>query len=227
MKHLPLFSFFLLSLQAILSCSTKQRINTESQDGLTTVIDGNERFMSNHPIHPDQTLERLRSLEKGQNPFAVVISCSDSRLPPELIFDQGLGDLFTVRNAGNIIGDYELGSVEYAVEHLHVPLVIVMGHSNCAAIGAYLEHRHDSISNHIQRIVNYIKAEPEEKQVNKNSKNYYEASIKANVLHGVQVLKTVDPVMAEMLKQKEVKIIGAIYDMHTGKVNFLESDGSN
>lgn len=227
MKHLLVFSYFLLSLQAILSCSTKQRVNTESQDGLTTVIEGNERFMSNHPIHPDQTLERLRSLEKGQNPFAVVISCSDSRVPPELIFDQGLGDLFTIRNAGNIIGDYELGSVEYAVEHLHVPLVIVMGHSNCGAIGAYLEHQHDSIPNHIQKIVNYIKAEPEERQVNKKSKNYYEASIKANVLHGVHVLKTADPVMAEMLKHKEIKIIGAIYDMHSGKVNFLESEEFN
>lgn len=227
MKHLLVFSFFLLSLQAILSCSTKQRVNTESQDGLTTVIEGNERFMSNHPIHPDQTLERLRSLEKGQNPFAVVISCSDSRVPPELIFDQGLGDLFTIRNAGNIIGDYELGSVEYAVEHLHVPLVIVMGHSNCGAIGAYLEHQHDSIPNHIQKIVNYIKAEPEEKQVNRKSKNYYEASIKANVLHGVHVLKTADPVMAEMLKHKEIKIVGAIYDMHSGKVNFLESEELN
>lgn len=227
MKHLLVFSFFLLSLQAILSCSTKQRVNTESQDGLTTVIEGNERFMSNHPIHPDQTLERLRSLEKGQNPFAVVISCSDSRVPPELIFDQGLGDLFTIRNAGNIIGDYELGSIEYAVEHLHVPLVIVMGHSNCGAIGAYLEHQHDSIPNHIQKIVNYIKAEPEEKQVNRKSKNYYEASIKANVLHGVHVLKTADPVMAEMLKHKEIKIVGAIYDMHSGKVNFLESEELN
>lgn len=224
MKSVFLFSSFMILMLSVLSCSNKQKTETKTQDELAIIREGNERFMSNHPLHPDQTLDRLRSLEKGQKPFAVVISCSDSRVPPELIFDQGLGDLFIIRNAGNIIGDYELGSIEYAVEHLHTPLVIVMGHSNCGAIGAYLEHQHDSIPNHIQKIVNYIKAEPEEKQVNKSSKDFYEASIKANVLHGVHVLQNSDPVIKALLKKKEVKIIGAIYDMHTGKVNFLDNE---
>ncbi len=224
MKLRVTISLTALSILLFISCSTKEKTQIKTQDELATIIEGNERFMSNHPVHPDQTLNRLRSLEKGQKPFAVVISCSDSRVPPELIFDQGFGDLFIIRNAGNIIGDYELGSVEYAVEHLHTPLVIVMGHSNCGAIGAYLEHQHDSIPNHIQKIVDYIKAEPEEKDVDKNDENIYETSIKANVLHGVHVLQNSDPVIKALLKKKEVKIIGAVYDMHSGKVNFLENE---
>src|SRR5690606_30463250 len=99
---------------------TQQQKNTVENDNskapLERLIEGNKRFQENHPIHPDQTLDRLRELENGQHPFAVIVSCSDSRVPPELIFDQGLGDLFVIRNAGNIISDYELGSIEYAVE---------------------------------------------------------------------------------------------------------------
>lgn len=99
------------------SCTNQPQIIGENHSisPLERLIEGNKRFQENHPIHPDQTLERLRELQKGQHPFAVIISCSDSRVPPELIFDQGLGDLFVIRNAGNIISDYELGSIEYAV----------------------------------------------------------------------------------------------------------------
>ena len=86
---------------------------------------GNERFVGGHPVHPDETLARIRELKKGQNPFVVVVSCSDSRLPPELVFDQGLGDVFSIRTAGNVIGDYELGSIEYAIEQLHCKLIVV------------------------------------------------------------------------------------------------------
>lgn len=184
-------------------------------------MEGNERFATNHPIHPDQTLEKLRELEKSQHPFAVVITCSDSGVPPELIFDQGFDDLFIIRNAGNIIGDYEIGSVEYAVEYLHTQLVLVLGHSNCGAIGAYLEHRTDSIPNHIQTIVDYIKNEPEELLIDKNSAQLYDESILANVMHGVHVLQKSDPVLKESVEKNELKIVGAVYDMHLGKVKIL------
>jgi len=142
------------------SCTPRQNSSSESDislDPLGLLIEGNTRFKENHPIHPDQTMARIRELKKGQHPFAVIISCSDSRLPPELIFDQGLGDLFVVRNAGNIISDYEIGSVEYAVEHLETKLIVVLGHKQCGAIEAYIEHKHDSVKNHIQSIIDYIK----------------------------------------------------------------------
>jgi carbonic anhydrase len=218
-------SYLLVLFILLLSCSPRQQDeqidNLAYNDGLTRLMEGNTRFSTNHPIHPDQTLEKLRELEKGQHPFAVVISCSDSRVPPELIFDQGFGDLFVIRNAGNIIADYEIGSVEYAVEHLHTKLVIVLGHSNCGAIGAYLEHQHDSIPNHIQSIVNYIKNETEELSLDKNSHNLYEESIIANVLHGVYLLQESEPVLKEFIKKRELKIVGAVYDLHSGKVNII------
>jgi len=224
-KILRRLSLFLIIIFIGISCSQrqqdKQSDNFSNKNGLTRLIEGNERFVANHPIHPDQTLEKLRELEKGQHPFAVVISCSDSRVPPELIFDQGFGDLFIIRNAGNIIADYEIGSVEYAVEHLHTKLVIVLGHLNCGAIGAYLEHQHDSIPNHIQSIVDYIKNEPEELEIDKNNLNLYDESIIANVLHGVHILQQSEPVLKEFIKKKELIIVGAVYDIHSGKVNII------
>jgi len=224
-KILRRLSLFLIIIFIGISCSQrqqdKQSDNFSNKNGLTRLIKGNERFVANHPIYPDQTLEKLRELEKGQHPFAVVISCSDSRVPPELIFDQGFGDLFIIRNAGNIIADYEIGSVEYAVEHLHTKLVIVLGHLNCGAIGAYLEHQHDSIPNHIQSIVDYIKNEPEELAIDKNNPNLYDESIIANVLHGVHILQQSEPVLKEFIKKKELIIVGAVYDIHSGKVNII------
>ena len=224
-KILRRLSLFLIIIFIGISCSQrqqdKQSDNFSNKNGLTRLIEGNERFVANHPIYPDQTLEKLRELEKGQHPFAVVISCSDSRVPPELIFDQGFGDLFIIRNAGNIIADYEIGSVEYAVEHLHTKLVIVLGHSKCGAIGAYLEHQYDSIPNHIQSIVDYIKNEPEELEIDKNNLNLYDESIIANVLHGVHLLQQSEPVLKEFIKKKELIIVGAVYDIHSGKVNII------
>ncbi|MEO0066232.1 MAG: hypothetical protein RI983_1558 [Bacteroidota bacterium] len=218
-------SLCLIAVTMVVSCTQKKQENQSNEsldrDALAKLVEGNKRFASNHPIHPDQTLEKLRELEKGQHPFAVVVSCSDSRVPPELIFDQGLGDLFIIRNAGNIVGDYEIGSVEYAVEHLKVNLVIVLGHTNCGAIRAYLDHPKDTIPNHIQSIVDYIKKEPEEIAINKKGANYYEESIKANVLHGVHILSQSKPVLKEFIEKGELKIVGANYDIHTGKVSFI------
>src|SRR5690606_34992881 len=156
-----LFGSLVLTLLLGSSCTSNQNntIADVSKKPLERLLDGNKRFEENHPIHPDQTLDRVRDLQQGQHPFAVIISCSDSRVPPELIFDQGLGDLFVIRNAGNIISDYELGSVEYAVEHLDTKLIVVLGHKQCGAIGAFIEHKNDSIQNHIQQIINYIKSE--------------------------------------------------------------------
>ncbi len=185
-------------------------------------MEGNRRFMENHPVHPDQTLERIRDLKTGQHPYAVIVSCSDSRVPPELIFDQGLGDLFVIRNAGNIIGDYELGSVEYAVEHLHTPLVIVLGHTQCGAVGAFIEHKKDSVSNHIQKIIDYIKSEPEEMGINENSVGYYDMAIKANLLHGVHALQNSEPVLAKLVELDKVRIIGALFNLETGRITIMK-----
>jgi len=191
------------------------------------LLEGNERFAEDHPLHPDQTLDRLRELNKGQHPIAAVVSCSDSRVPPELIFDQGLGDLFVIRNAGNIVGDYEIGSLEYAIEVLEVPLIIILGHTSCGAIGAFVDHDHDHshvYSEYIQKIIDFIDAEEEEKALPRDIPNFFEKAVEANVLHGVHTIKNAIPNVDSLIQQKRLRIVGAIYDLETGKVNIIKED---
>jgi len=212
---------FALFQIVFIGCQQKEIPNISDLDRL---LQGNKRFLENHPIHPDQTLERLRNLKKGQHPFAVIVSCSDSRLPTELVFDQGLGDLFVIRNAGNIISDYELGSIEYAVEHLDTKLIVVLGHTECGAIGAFIEHQKDTIPNHIQKIIDYLKEEPEEKLINEKTKSYYDKAVDANIIHGVEVIKKSEPILAEFIKSKKVKIVGMKYHLNDGSVTILENE---
>ena len=181
---------------------------------------GNERFVSGHPVHPDETLDRIRELKKGQNPFVVVVSCSDSRLPPELIFDQGLGDVFSIRTAGNVIGDYELGSIEYAVEHLHCKLIVVLGHENCGAIQAYATSGNEKHDDHIQKLIDYIAAEEEEKIIPDSLRSNIDILVKANIMHVVNLLRTSTPVLKPLVDKNEIKIIGAYYDLDSGNVLF-------
>ncbi len=205
-----------------LSCRNRSPETHLKKSPLEILMEGNLRFMENHPIHPDQTLERLRELKQGQHPFAVIVSCSDSRVPPELIFDQGLGDLFVVRNAGNIISDYELGSIEYAVEHLETELIVVLGHTECGAISTFVEHKQDSFSNHIQDIVNYIKAEPEEMVLDENTFDYSFKAMVANVQHGIKVIENSEPVLKDLAETNRIKVVGMIYHINSGKIEILE-----
>jgi len=219
MKFLPAI---ILLMILFFSCNQKQEKNQENVVApLDKLKAGNEKFVSGHPVHPHETLNRIAELKKGQNPFVVVVSCSDSRLPPELVFDQGLGDIFSIRTAGNIIGNYELGSVEYAVEHLHCKLIVVLGHENCGAIQAYAasenENHHDD---HIQALVNYIASEEEEKVIPDSLKSNIDLLVKANILHGVNLLTSSGPVLKPLANKNEIKIIGAYYDLDDGKVLF-------
>jgi carbonic anhydrase len=211
----------ILIISLFFSCSQKQE---KAQDNTLSPFDklktGNERFVSGHPVHPDETLDRIRELKKGQNPFVVVVSCSDSRLPPELIFDQGLGDVFSIRTAGNVIGDYELGSIEYAVEHLHCKLIVVLGHENCGAIQAYATSGHEKHDDHIQTLVDYIAAEEEEKIIPDSLRSNIDTLVKANIAHGVNFLRSSTPVLKPLVDNNEIKIIGAYYDLDTGNVLF-------
>lgn len=191
-------------------------------DVLKELVEGNERFLENHPLHPDQTMEVIRNLKKGQHPFVTVVTCSDSRVPPELIFDQGLGDIFVIRNAGNIISDYELGSIEYAVEHLKTPLILVLGHTQCGAVKAFIEHKNDSIPNHIQKIVDYIKSETEQLSISESDSNYYEEAVQQNVFHGVHSIKKSEPYLVKMVLEKKVVVKGAVFNLETGKIELLK-----
>jgi len=204
------------------SCGQRQDKNEVNiQTPLDRLKAGNEKFVNGHAIHPDETLSRIRDLKTGQNPFVVLVSCSDSRVPPELIFDQGLGDVFSIRTAGNIIGDYELGSIEYAVEHLQCKLIVVLGHENCGAIQAYASSENEkNTGDHIQNLVDYIAAEEEQKTIPDNLRSDIDILVKANITHGVNLLKSSTPVLKPLVDKNEIKIIGAYYDLDSGKVLF-------
>lgn len=214
----------LIILIGLLGCNQdptlKYNVNASPLDKLK---EGNERFMKGHSIHPDESLARIKEIKKAQHPFVTVVSCSDSRIPPELIFDQGLGDIFTIRTAGNVIGDYELGSVEYAVEHLECKLIVVLGHESCGAIQAFLSSGNERHKDHIQNIIDYLSKEQEQKDILDSLTSNPDLAVRANIQHGVTLLKNSTPILKSMYESKKVKIIGAYYDLDNGKVTFDES----
>jgi carbonic anhydrase len=218
MKNLALSLSLLFLLLSFNACHKKKETALTPMEKL---IEGNKRFAAGKPVHPDETLERIRELRRGQNPFAIVVSCSDSRLPPELIFDQGLGDIFSVRTAGNVIGDYELGSIEYAVEHLNCNLIIVMGHEECGAIQAFIDSKGSyKHLDHIKHILDYLGDEKEEQTLLAGKSATVQKAVLANIDHGVATLKNSEPVLKTLATQKKIQIVGAVYEMETGKVKF-------
>jgi carbonic anhydrase len=213
--------FLVLFASVFFACNKTETTIETSFTPLQKLVEGNKRFASGKPTHPDETLERLRELKKGQHPFVIVVSCSDSRVPAELVFDQGLGDIFSIRTAGNIMGDYELGSIEYAVEHLNCKLIVVMGHEDCGAMKAFISSNgHYQYSDHIKKIIEYIGNEKEEKELVVHHDLDINKVINANIEHGVTFLKTSEPILKEFYDTKKVEIIGALYNIETGKVTF-------
>jgi carbonic anhydrase len=218
MKYLSIILF----LNLFISCNQERKESAANgQAPLDRLKTGNQNFVTGKALHPDQAVQRIGELKKGQLPFVVVVSCSDSRVPPELVFDQGLGDIFSIRTAGNVIGDYELGSIEYAVEHLHCKLVVVLGHENCGAIQAYASSNgHQHSGDHIQDLVNYIAAEDEEVNVPDSLRSNIDILVKANIEHGVNLLRSSTPVLKALAENKEIEVVGAYYDLDNGKVVF-------
>ena len=179
---------------------------------------GNRRFATGHTQHPNQTTGRREEVAKSQHPFAVIVGCSDSRLSPEIVFDQGLGDLFVVRVAGNIVDDNALGSIEYAVEHLGARLIVVLGHEKCGAVAAAVASDHadghvDSIVKAIQPAVVKAKAEPGDVVDN---------AVKENVRQVVTEIRTSEPVLEKLVKSGKIRVIGARYDLDSGRLQLVK-----
>ncbi|KJS77841.1 carbonic anhydrase [Desulfosporosinus sp. BICA1-9] len=179
------------------------------------LMDGNERFTASKPLSKDLSFtKRSDLLKNGQHPFAVIVSCSDSRVSPELLFDQALGDLFVVRVAGNVVTPVELGSVEYAVDHLKVPLVVVLGHEGCGAVTAAVEggEPHGSIG----AIIGKIKpAVDDARAMGTTGKELIEASTDLNIQNALKdLLKS--PIIKERVNAKEVEVLGIKYDLDKG-----------
>jgi carbonic anhydrase len=184
---------------------------------LKLLMEGNKRFVSGEIIHPNLTEERREEVKKGQRPFAVVLTCSDSRTPPEFIFDRGIGDLFVVRTAGNVVGEVGVGSLELAVTECQVPLIMVLGHQYCGAIKLAIEQagyegHMDGIMNRIKPAVISVEGEPGKLQDN---------VAQANVKNVVFQLENSRPILKPLVEQGKLKIVGAYYWMDDGKVELL------
>lgn len=182
----------------------------EAQKALDWLIEGNNDYINASKNHSDiSASKRAHTHHHGQNPFALIICCSDSRVIPESIFMKGIGDLFVVRLAGNVIGDFALGSIEYAIEHLGIRLVMVMGHTKCGAIHASIEGNHDD---YIGMITDEIK-----RAIGSVTNNL--AATKINVLNSIKKIRTSR--IVEKLEADGLEIVGSIYHTQSGKVEIL------
>ncbi len=189
-----------------------------ADEAINMLKEGNTRFVEMKLKHPDQSASRRNELTKGQHPFVVVFSCSDSRVPPEVVFDQGLGDIFEVRNAGNVVSSAAIGSIEYAVVHCGVKLVVVMGHEDCGAVKAALSHNKES--KYILSVVKEI--EPAIKCSKGTGKDLAVDVEKNHTLMTVQEILKDDCIIADYVKNHGVKIVPAYYHIESGKVEFLK-----
>lgn len=183
---------------------------------LSRLLAGNERFVQGKLLHPNRTEERRKMTKYGQEPFAVVVTCSDSRVAPEIIFDEGIGDLFVIRVAGNVIGPIEKESIEYAVEHLHSSLILVLGHENCGAVDAVLH-------NHVQDIpeIAHLIAPSIQQLKYKNRASSLPLAVKGNAMRMKNMLSQ-DPSFKRLIAKKKLHTFAGYYHFKTGRVEILD-----
>lgn len=190
----------------------------DADKALELLKEGNKRYVKGDLKHPHTDASHRDSLQSAQHPFAVILSCADSRVVPELAFDQGLGDLFVIRVAGNIAKDKVLGSIEYAVKFLGAKLVVVMGHENCGAVSASLSDSEPG--GHIGIIIEKIK--PAVYIAKRMPGDHLTNAIKINAQIVSEEIKDSKPILAEAVKSSGVKVVSAYYKLSTGEVEFDE-----
>jgi carbonic anhydrase len=202
-----------------------------AQDGLERLRDGNGRFVSGVGVREDLTNQARRGeLVAGQKPFAIILGCSDSRVPAEIVFDQGLGDLFVIRVAGNIVAPTQAGSVEFAATRFGTRLVVVLGHSRCGAVLAAVESLQqptESCSHHMHSIVDRIRPAVEPllaTELRHDSDALVKQAVRANVCASVNSLRKKSEVLEHLIKTDALLVVGAEYSLDTGIVDFF--DGS-
>jgi carbonic anhydrase len=184
---------------------------------LVDLAAGNQRFVAGKCTHPNQNAARRAELAKAQHPMAAVLACSDSRVPPEIIFDRGMGDLFVIRVAGNTADDVALGSMEYAVEHLHTKVLMVLGHERCGAVSAAVAG--GEAPGHIRSLVEALL--PAVRAAKGRPGDTIDNAVHINVEQVVAKVRASQPILAEAVKAGHVKLVGAYYDLDTGKVTIL------
>ena len=189
---------------------------------LAELKEGNRHHVQHRYSHPHETPARQQSLAAGQHPHAMILSCADSRVPPEIVFDQGLGDLFAIRVAGNITDDAILASIEYAAEHLHTPLLVVMGHGSCGAVTAATEPGEPP--GHLAALVRPIR--PAVEQARGMPGDLVANAVRLNVEMVVAQIRDSAPLLSEMVKSGRLRVVGAVYSLEDGKVTWLPETAS-
>jgi carbonic anhydrase len=184
---------------------------------LNQLVEGNRRYVNNNRTYPNQSHSNRLFLKKGQKPHTVILGCSDSRVPPEHVFDQGFGDLFVIRVAGNVIDDIVLGSIEYAVEHLGAGLVMVLGHSDCGAVQAARSYH--ELGGHLPSISEAIKEAVKSVAVGFDDLN---SIVRAHAKITAGHLRRSLPVLAPIVESGKLDVVSAFYDFDTGIVELLD-----
>ncbi len=189
-----------------------------ADEALNLLLEGNKRFLSCSLEHPNHCEESREGLVESQEPIAVILSCADSRVPPVDIFDQGLGDLFVLRVAGNIVNDHILGSIEYAVEHLHCPLVMVLGHTCCGAVSAVAGG--ERLGGHIATLIPPIdiaikRAKGREGHLVNNASMELAKNMASKIAES-------EPYVSDRVKTGKVKVVASFYDLESGQVSVLD-----
>jgi len=187
------------------------------KDGLGLLVEGNKRYVDNNRTYPNQSHSKRLALKKGQTPHTVILGCSDSRVPPEHVFDQGFGDLFVIRVAGNVIDDIVLGSIEYAAEHLGTGLLMVLGHSNCGAVQAARSYH--ELGGHLPSIAEAIK-----EAVNSVAGGDLNSVVRAHARITAGHLRKSLPVLAPLVDSGKLVVVSAFYDFDSGLVELLDND---
>lgn len=187
------------------------------------LVEGNNRFVAGRQKHPHESLEWRESLVKGQHPFAVILSCADSRVSPELVFDEGLGDLFVVRSAGEVLDTAVVGSIEYAIEHLSVPLIVVIGHQSCGAVSAAVDLvRNDAeLSGDIATLVRAIEPAVRATPANPDPAAFLAACVAEQARRSAKYLLERSNIVSDAVAHHGVKVVSATYELETGKVTRL------
>jgi len=184
---------------------------------LQRLAEGNKRYVAGRATHPNRAAKRRAEVAKGQQPIAAILGCADSRVPPEVVFDQGLGDLFVVRVAGNFADEAGLGSLEYAVAVLKVPLIVVLGHGKCGAVEAAIKGGESP--GHIRSLVKALK--PAVDTVKGQPGDLLDNAVRANVVTVVGRLRGMKPILVDFVEKGKLKVAGGRYDLESGVVDLI------
>jgi carbonic anhydrase len=204
---------FIALLPASALAAQSRRLTAD--EALKDLLEGNERFVTGRTLNPRRSPADFSKLAPAQAPDAVIVGCADSRVPPEILFDQGVGDLFVIRVAGNVVsgaGPTVKGSIAYAVVVLGAPLLMVLGHNQCGAVKSALETKELALPDSIRDLV---------RMVNTGGEKDLDRAVVANVRAGVEKLKSLEPTLTRYVETKRIKVFGAVYDLASGKVTLV------